>query len=162
MVAFPDQYRAKIQDGVPASGYKPGFALRRAVLMCLGAAFLMSAMGLWMMPGEPGDYAMQLIKLLISAVAVVAGLTCLSCLGSDRADPEIHVDRARGELRVIERDARGVARVAASHQLDSLQEATLDNGFFSVRDAGGKELVSVRVTDRRLHDQLCRVFDLRA
>lgn len=162
MVAFPDQYRSKIQDGVPENGYKPGSALRRAVLMCLGAAFLMSAMGLWIMPGEPGDHAMKVIKLLISAVAVIAGLTCLSCLGSDRADPEIHIDRARGELRVIERDARGTLQVAASHQLDSLQEATLDNGFFSVRDAGGRELVSVRVTDRRLHDQLCRVFDLRA
>jgi hypothetical protein len=162
MVAFPDEYGAKIQDGVPATGYRPGDALRRAVLMCLGAAFLMSAIGLWMMPAEPGDHAIRLIKLLVSVVAVGGGLTCLACLGNDRADPELHVDHARSELRIIQRDDRGIPRVVAHHPLDSLRAATLDDGFFSVQDAGGKELISVRVTDRRVRDQLCRVFDLRA
>jgi len=162
MVAFPDDPFSRINDHVPALGYKPGSALRHAVLMCLGAAFLMAAMGLWMMPGAAGDPAMQLIRLMISGVAVVAGLACLASMDPARNDPEIQIDPARGQLRLIDRDAKGAPRVAAFHELDTLQDAVLENGFFSVRDARGRELVSMRVTDRRVHETLCRIFDLKA
>lgn len=161
MVAFPDESFPRINDRVPAAGYRPGLALRRAVLMCLGVAFLMSAMGLWMIPGTAGDPAMQMIKLLISGVAVIAGLACLACMNGGRGDPEIQIDQARGQLRLIERDAKGAPRVAAFHDLASLRDVALDNGFLSVRDARGRELVSLRVTDRRVHEELCRIFDLK-
>lgn len=161
MVSFPDDTAPRINDRMPVKGYKPGQALRRAVRMCLGVAFLMSAMGLWLMPGASGDPAMQMIKLLISAVAVLVGLVCVASVDPSDVDPEIQIDHARGELRLIERDEKGMPRIAASHDLDSLQDATMDNGFFSVLDARGRALVSMRVTDQRVHEQLCRIFDLK-
>ncbi|RKT34589.1 hypothetical protein BXY70_0607 [Roseovarius halotolerans] len=161
MVSLPD-YEKETGQAQLAGDAAPGTAspLYRAVLMCLGAALLMAAIGLWMVPAGAGDEPMLIVKLLISAVMLAVGLMLLSGLNEPAPSPEIQIDRDRGELRLIERGADGTARLAASHELEALSEVSLFNGVLSARDARGCELLSLPVTDARTRAALRAALDI--
>src|SRR6056297_1350181 len=161
MVSLPD-YQRDVKRGIaaPDEAKRPDTPVHRALFMCLGAALMMAAVGIWMVPSGPGDESMLIVKLLISAVMLVVGLMLMSGLNEAAPSPEIQIDRNRGELRLIKRGADGTARLAASHELETLSEVSLFNGVLSARDARGCELLSLPVTDARTRAALRAALDI--
>jgi len=161
MVSLPD-YQRDVKRGIaaPDEAKRPDTPVHRALFMCLGAALMMAAVGIWMVPSGPGDESMLIVKLLISAVMLVVGLMLMSGLNEAAPAPEIQIDRARGELRLIEYAPGGAPRLAASHELAALKDVSLFNGVFSARDARGCELISVPVTDARTRTALREALDI--
>ncbi|MCZ0810686.1 hypothetical protein N5A93_00430 [Roseovarius sp. EGI FJ00037] len=161
MVSLPD-YERDLKRGIaaPDEAKRRGARVHRALFMCLGAALMMAAVGIWMVPAGPGDESMLIVKLLISAVMLVVGLMLMSGLNEAAPAPEIQIDRAGGELRLMEYGPDGAPRLAARHELSALREVSLFNGVFSAKDARGCELISLPVTDSRTRAALRAALDI--
>lgn len=108
---------------------------RRALIACAGAALCMSAGGLWLVPSE--DAAMQLIKLLASVVLLLGGLILFNGLNRADSAPEVQIDPVKRQLRVYEYDAKGRSTLKACHDIDALQELSVDKRKLRARDASG-------------------------
>lgn len=137
-------------------------ALRRAMKMGFGAAFLMASVGLWVFQAGAGDGAMQLIKLLISGVLLIIGLFCVSGLDERSDVPEIHIDPMNRQLRIVKVDSEGVARICATHAFDDLAEIALRDGLLTARDHEGCELFAIPVDDPSVVEALRDTMQLRA
>ncbi len=160
MVAFPDN-QMRVREHEDGEVAKRGWmALGRGTKMFLGTVLLTAALGLWVVPGGAGDAAMQLVKLLFSAVLLVVGLLCMGGLEEDAGAPEIQIDRNARQLRVVERDATGLARLTLCHDLDTLTRITLRRGVLSACDVSGQRLFAVPVTGRRAQAAVREALDL--
>ncbi len=113
----------------------PQGAARRALTACAGAALCMSAAGLWLMPSE--DAAMQLIKLFASVVMLLGGLILFNSLNRDAPGPEVQIDPVKRQLRVYEYDAKGRSTLKTCHDIDALQELSVNRRQLRARDASG-------------------------
>ncbi|QIE45060.1 hypothetical protein G5B38_05670 [Pseudohalocynthiibacter aestuariivivens] len=120
--------------------------LRSFVYRCTGVAAMLAAVGIWLVPVVPGDAAMQLAKVVMSAALVLGGGTLFASLR--RADgPTIEIDTRRRLLTIIDHDTRGKVRMTNVHSVDSLSEIVLRDGLLTARDAQGRSLLAIGVTD---------------
>lgn len=137
-------------------------SLRRGVKMGFGAAFLMASVGLWAFQAGAGDGAMQLIKLLISGVLLIVGLFFVSGLDERGDVPEIHIDPIKRQLRIVNVDSEGMARICATHAFDDLAEIALRDGLLTARDHEGCELFAIPVDDPSVVEALRDTMQLSA
>ncbi|MFD1156786.1 hypothetical protein [Roseovarius aestuarii] len=150
MVALPDTHmpdtpikRAgarQVIEGQPETN-----PVKRALLAGFGVAALLSALGVWIVPVDQGDTAMQLVKLIFSILMLVLGMLFVSALDRRHAEPEIQIDPASRQLRIVEVDSRGEAFVSGDYNLDELSDITLRDRHLTARDAKGTQVVSVAV-----------------
>ncbi|PWE35536.1 hypothetical protein DD563_05930 [Pelagicola sp. LXJ1103] len=136
--------------------YKPaevdGF-LRALALRCAGVAAMVASIGLWIVPGIDGDAAMQLSKLLVSAILLVGGAAMIGV--SRRSDaPEVVIDTKNRHLTVITRDRRGHVTSQTSHAIDDLREIELRDGLLTARDKMGEPLIALPVEDAEVEGAL--------
>lgn len=122
--------------------------LRQALLAFCAAVLLVSAVGIWLVPGGGDDAALRLIKLLVSGLMVALALVCRASLRADRDEPELHLDLAQRRLRVVERDAAGRQTVTGSYGFEALTELCLRDGFLTARDRSGELILAAPVPDR--------------
>lgn len=66
----------------------------------VGAALILTALGLWIAPGASWDHELALLKLLISAVGAMAGVALLQGFVRPAA-PKVEVDTIRHEVRLV-------------------------------------------------------------
>ena len=150
MVALPDTF---MPEAPVKQAAKPRLIeetrgagpLRRALTAGFGVASLLAALGVWIVPVDDGDTAMQLVKLVFSVAMLLVGMLFINALDMSGHEPEIHLDPAARQLRIVEIDRKGRAHVTGDYSLDELIEITLKNRHLSARDADGKEIVSVPV-----------------
>ena len=90
--------------------------LKRGLLAGLGVATLLAALGVWIVPVDAGDTAMQLVKLVFSISMLVLGMLFVSALDTRNADPEIHLDPHLRQLKVVEYDTNGTAYVSGTYK----------------------------------------------
>lgn len=148
MVALPDTHMPEAQI---KSASKPVLIeetssappLKRALMAGLGVASLMAALGVWIVPVDAGDTAMQLVKLVFSVSMLGLGMLFISALDNRNAEPEIHLDPKAGQLRIVEYDAKGIARVAGDYALKDLSDVSLRDCHLTARDADGNKIISV-------------------
>lgn len=150
MVALPDTHMPKTpikRAGKPVLIEETSSAppLKRALLSGLGVASMMAALGVWVVPVDEGDTAMQLVKLVFSVSMLGLGMLFISALDSRYAEPEIHLDPKARNLRIVEFDKKGVAHVTGDYNLDALAEITLKDCHLTARDTNGDQIVSVPV-----------------
>lgn len=150
MVALPDI--ADLQNSTPVDhqacrALRGRASVKRAVYMAVGSACLMAAVGVWGFQPGAGDAAMQLIKLLVSAVLFITGMIFVSGLRDRAGLPEMHVDPVNRQVRVVEFDGAGRAWIAAAHDFDGLSRLDLKAGVLTAQDRKGKKLFAVRVDD---------------
>lgn len=150
MVALPDTHMPKApikRTGKPILIEETSSAppVKRALLAGLGVASMMAALGVWIVPVDEGDTAMQLVKLVFSVGMLGLGMLFVSALDSRHAEPEIHLDPRTCQLRIVEIDKKGVAHVTGDYNLDALAEITLKDCHLSARDTNGDQIVSVPV-----------------
>ncbi|MEM1076818.1 MAG: hypothetical protein AAF665_07460 [Pseudomonadota bacterium] len=120
---------------------------------CLvGGALMLTALGLWIAPGANWASDLMLIKLLVSAVAAMAGLACLQSFARP-APPKVEIDTIRHEVRLVR--TRGKDRFV----LDRCRFADLtlvENSGTHVQLWGKNKvlLAEVAATDRVTHRSL--------
>lgn len=159
MVALPDTHmpknpikRAAKPILIEETSSAP--ALKRALLSGLGVASMMAALGVWIVPVDEGDTAMQLVKLVFSVAMLGLGMLFVSALDSRYAEPEIHLDPKARQLRIVEFDSKGVAHVSGDFNLDELAEITLKDCHLTARDTNGEQIVSVPVRNAAAEEAL--------
>ena len=150
MVALPDTLMPETQIkscSTPAVIEETSSAplLKRALMAALGSAMLLSAFGVWIVPVDSGDTAMQLVKLVFSVAMLLLGMLFFSALESRHVEPEIHLDPKTRSLRIVEIDRKGTAHVKGDYSLDELSDITLRDCHLSARNARGEQVLSVPV-----------------
>lgn len=120
--------------------------LKRAALRCLGVAAVMAAIGVWMVPTLPEDAAMKLVKLTLSIGLLLGGAIVFSALRSV-SGPEVRIDTYTRRLTIIERGLDGKVRMEVSHDIDTLDEIVLQDQLLTARDAQGRPILALSVTD---------------
>lgn len=123
--------------------------VNRSGRVFLGSALIMSAIGLWLVPVTEGDAAMKLIKLLLSTVLLLLGAMFIFSISRSKDLPEIQIDTVVRELRIVKRDEAGTQYIHARHPLESLSEVNLINQMFIARDADGRLVASVPLSNRK-------------
>jgi hypothetical protein len=66
----------------------------------VGAALILTAMGLWLAPGANWAEDLLLMKLLVSSVGGMVGLACLQTFIRP-APPKVEIDTIRHEIRLV-------------------------------------------------------------
>ena len=150
MVALPDTHMPETpikSTGKPALIEETSSAapVKRILMAGLGVASLMAALGVWIVPVDEGDTAMQLVKLVFSVSMLVLGMLFVSALDTRHPEPEIHLDPKARQLRIVEIDNKGTAHVAGDYNLDELSDITLKDCHLTARDENGDQIVSVPV-----------------
>ncbi|MGC3936913.1 hypothetical protein ACOTTU_03815 [Roseobacter sp. EG26] len=74
--------------------------LMRGAQGVIGAALILTALGLWFAPGASWDHELMLFKLLASAVGGMAGIALLQGFVRPAA-PRVEVDTIRHEVRLV-------------------------------------------------------------
>ncbi len=74
--------------------------LLRGLQGVIGAALLLSAVGLWLAPGASWAQDLLLMKLCVSAVAGMLGMACLQSFVRP-APPKVEIDTIRHEVRLV-------------------------------------------------------------
>lgn len=127
--------------------------LLEIVLRAVGVACMAAAGGMWLIPVVPGDALMQLAKLMLSACMALGGVMIFS--GLRRNDgPEVRIDTRARRIMVIERDARGHVRSEISHDIEALSEIVLRDNLLTARDAMGRPMIALPVTDPAVENAL--------
>jgi flagellar basal body-associated protein FliL len=108
----------------------------------------LSAIGLWAIPVETGDSAMQLIKLLVTIVMLVLGVMFVFSARATSDMPDIVIDAQNRELTLVSRDAEGQIIGQEVHNIDDMNEITLRDRMFTARDASGEITVSLPLPDK--------------
>ena len=123
-------------------------SVNRGGRMFLGSVLCISALGLWLVPVDAGDAAMQLIKLLVSVVMLALGMMFIFSINRRAELPEIQIDTPKRELRVIKRDYADKPFVEACHAFEKMAEISLKGHQMTARDADGQVIVSVPLRDK--------------
>ncbi len=123
-------------------------SVNRGGRIFLGSVLCISALGLWLVPVDAGDAAMQLIKLLVSVVMLALGMMFIFSINRRAELPEIQIDTLKRELRVIKRDHANNPFVEAFHAFENMAEINLKGHHLSARDADGQVIVSVPLRDK--------------
>ncbi|WP_300029361.1 hypothetical protein [uncultured Roseobacter sp.] len=84
----------------PARTLDGGRMLLRGALGVIGAALVLTAVGLWVAPGADRSQDLMLIKLLVSVIGGMAGIAFLQSAVRPRA-PRVEIDTIRHEVRLV-------------------------------------------------------------
>ena len=106
-----------------------------------GSVLLIAALGLWAVPGSTWNQTAQLMKLLMTATAILAGLALIAPLR--RSYPEVTLDPRSECLEVIERNDFGRISKKETYAYDDLSEVDVRDGIFVARDHQGRAVVEI-------------------
>ena len=106
-----------------------------------GSVLLIAALGLWAVPGSSWDQTAQLIKLFMTATAIVAGLALMAPMR--RRYPEVTLDPRSERLEVIERNDFGRISKKQVFTYADLSEVDVRDGVFIARDHQGRTVVEL-------------------
>ncbi len=137
-------------------------AVNRSGRVFFGSVLLISALGLWLIPVQDGDAAMQLIKLAISLFMLALGAMFISSIAERGSSPDILIDTQKRELRILTKNEVTNSLDQSIFKLDQLTAVSLKNGEFSAHDQNGEFVVSVPVRDRHTRKALIAALDLDA
>lgn len=106
-----------------------------------GSVLLITALGLWAVPGSDWNKVAQLAKLFMTATAVIAGVALI--LPSRRRFPEVQLDPRAERLEVVERSDLGRIMRRETYTYDELSEVDVRDGVFIARDHQGRSVVEL-------------------
>ena len=144
-------------------GFAPNWPIRILVFRIIGAAMVLSASGMWLMPGVAVDSDLVLIKLGMSVFFFLCGLALLMRNHQDN-QPDAYFDAIRGEVRVLQKDNRGRPEMVLRRSYDTLGSASFTGDMFEMFDPDGTMLMRLPIESARvreaLRDQLRGVVSL--
>ena len=127
----------------------PGFAgsaIMRGLAFCVGLAFFVTSVGLWAFTAP--DASVMLIKLGAS-IAFLGGAAIFLLVAIAPHDfYRLEFDRARQELRVLERDECGRFFVQGTQRLAEVAELRFERGALKAWNEDGAIVMSVPMRAR--------------
>ena len=116
----------------------------------LGAALILAAVGLWVMPGSELSGDVMLMKLVLSLTAAFIGIS-LTQQGKAPNAPEVQIDTVRHEIRLVRRNGKRFECVQSCKFAD-LDRAEINGAHVTLWDQDNVLLAEVALSD----PQLCR------
>ena len=114
----------------------------RAMTSFFGVTLMASAVGVWVVSGVGIDMQLVLFKLVLTLVFFISGLS-LTLSARRRVHPEVHLDNAKSELRVMERGCDGVARLKAAISYSEIQDVDFRDGMLCATGENGEALLEM-------------------
>ncbi|MEL7280174.1 MAG: hypothetical protein AAFY35_12835 [Pseudomonadota bacterium] len=127
----------------------PGFAgsvILRGFAFCAGLAFFVTSVGLWAFTSP--DASVMLIKLGASIVFLGGAAIFLLIAIAPHDFYRLEFDRARQELRVLERDECGRFFVQSTQRLSELAKLRFEGGALRAWNEEGAMVMSVPMRAR--------------
>ena len=133
--------------------FAPNWPIRILVFRIIGAAMVLSASGMWLMPGSSTNPDLVLIKLGMSVFFFLCGLALLMRNHQD-TQPDAYFDAIRGEVRVLQKDNRGRPEMVLRRSYDSLGSASFNGETFEMFDKDGTMLMRLPIENAETRDAL--------
>lgn len=118
----------------------------------LGAALMLAAVGLWIMPGSNVSSDVMLMKLALSVTAAGIGIS-LTHQSKTSKEPEVEIDTVRREVRIVQRSRKGVENLKRM-KFSDLDRADVDRNHFTLWGLGDAIIAEVDIEDPRMHRSL--------
>ena len=112
-----------------------------------GSACLASAIGIWLVPGGLLSPELAPLKVAVSLGLLYVGIHFLQ-VGQHDAAPEIQLDLAGRELRLVEFRGNGRPPRIRRHRFESLGDIHMDGRELVVCNTEGTEIVRAAVADK--------------
>ncbi len=125
-----------------------GRMIMRAGFRLVGVALLLASMGLWLAPGANWESDVMLLKLLLTSVAVIAGLGCMQASANPTA-PEVEIDTIRREVRLLRKADDGSAAVLQHCSFADLTRAEVRGSHVRLFGADSNLLAELSLYDRK-------------
>ena len=134
-------------------GFEGNQAALRAFFRFTGAVFILSAPGLWLLPGSNADPSLVLYKVGAAIFFVFCGVA-LILRNKLFTQPEVYFDPIRREMRILLRNARGRPTTVLKRSYGSLGAAKITRRQLEIWDVDGSVLLRLPLADPEAHRAL--------
>ena len=118
-----------------------------------GAILALAALSLWVAPGSQMGGDTMTFRIALSALSLIAGVLII-CAARMPAEPEIEIDTAQAELRMVRPGPFGNRNVVERLSFDALGRVQRDGERLKFWDASGSFLAYVELRDRTVREAL--------
>jgi len=119
---------------------------RVVMFRVFGTAFVLSASGMWLLPGTSVDAELMLFKLGISIFFLFCGLALLMRNHADN-QPDAYFDPIRHEVRVLQKNNRGRPQTVLRRSYNSLGSVDFARNTVRLYDMDGSLLMRLVIED---------------
>jgi hypothetical protein len=138
--------------GGPVQVLDGGRMMVRSGQSFLGATLILAAAGLWILPGAEFSSDVMLMKLVLSLTAGCIGIA-LAQNGKAPTSPEIEIDTARREIRLVRRTGQQTKCVETC-KIEDLDRAEVQGAHVLLWAKGDVLLAEVALSDPILRRSL--------
>jgi len=127
-------------------------AMTRGARAVAGAALILAAVAIWLAPVSAAYGSSALVKILVSTVAIMAGLTLIQTAMKPDA-PKVEIDTLQHEIRLVR--ARGRRRTVLERcRFSELTRVVNAGSYVQLWGPQGMLLAEVAASDRVAHQTL--------
>ena len=126
--------------------FEPNWPARVVMFRVFGTALVLSASGMWLLPGTSIGSELMLFKLGISIFFLFCGLALLMRNHSDN-QPDAYFDPIRHEVRVLQKNNRGRPQTVLRRTYDSLGSVNFSSNTVRLYDMDGSLLMRLVIDD---------------
>lgn len=133
--------------------FAPNWPVRIVMFRIAGTALVLSASGMWLLPGSQFGADVVLIKLGVSIFFFLCGLVLLMRNHQDN-QPDAYFDPIRHEVRVLQKNNRGNPQTVLRRSYDTLGSAHFSDSTIELYDKDGSMLMRLPIEDADVRDAL--------
>lgn len=133
--------------------FAPNWQARMVLFRIIGTALVLSAAGMWLMPGSVNQPELVLMKLGISIFFFLCGLALLMRNHSDN-QPDAYFDPIRAEVRVLQKNNRGRPQTVLRRRYDTLGSARFSDKVVELYDVDGSMLMRLPIENADIRNAL--------
>lgn len=142
------------EEAVPLIlNFAPNWPVRMVMFRIIGTALVLSASGMWLMPGSQYGSDVILIKLGVSLFFFLCGLALLMRNHQDN-QPDAYFDPIRSEVRVLQKNNRGRPQTVLRRSYDTLGSVRFTENMVELFDLDGSMLMRLPVEDANVRSAL--------
>ncbi len=134
-------------------GFAPNWPVRILIFRIIGTALVLSASGMWLMPGAAAGPDLVLIKLGMSVFFFLCGLALLMRNHQDNR-PDAYFDPIRKEVRILQKNNRGRPETVLRRSYDTLGSACFSGDVFEMYDMDGTMLMRLPIENADVREAL--------
>lgn len=134
-------------------GFEGSHVALRVMFRLIGASFILSAPGLWLLPSSSTDPSLMLYKLGASIFFMFCG-AALILRNKTYSQPEVYFDPMRREMRILQPGTDGRPRTVLRRGYDTLGAARITSKHVEIWDVDGSVLINVPLSDPDMRSAL--------
>lgn len=133
--------------------FAPNWPIRTVIFRVAGTALILSASGMWLLPGSQVAAELMLFKLGVSVFFFFCGLALLMRNHVD-TQPDAYFDPIRSEVRVLQKNDRGRPQTVLRRSYESLGSADFTDSNVELFDVDGSLLMKLVIDDSDVRQSL--------